>query len=160
MNSLKKALVAVLLTASAIVSAQVIPQGGPGIAIAGSVDESSLPKDAKDFITTQYPGVKIAAIEKNFLRTEYDVRLANGVEVEFNAKGKFGSISAPEGTVLPEAVVKAILPHKAYRHLKDNNLAGYVDEIDRDGRGFEVGFMLENPDEATYTIVGEFVEFD
>lgn len=160
MKLIRLALIAALMAAPAVAGAQVIPQGGPGIAVAGSVSDSSLPKDAKDFIAKHYADVKVASIEKNFLRTEYDVRLVNGVEIEFDGKGRFESISAPSGTVLAEEVVKGILPHKAYQHLKDNNLAGYVDEIDRDGRGFDVGLMLENPDEATYTIVGDFVEFD
>ncbi|MDE6270846.1 MAG: PepSY-like domain-containing protein, partial [Muribaculaceae bacterium] len=160
MKLLKLALIAAALGAPAVASAQVMPQGGPGIAVAASVDQSTLPKDAKDFIARHYPDAKVASIEKNFLRTEYDVRPTNGVEIEFNGKGHFRQISAPRGTVLPEAVVKAILPHKAYQHLKDNNLAGYVDEIDRDGRGYDVGLILETPDEVTYTIVGEFVEFD
>lgn len=160
MKLLKLTLIAAVLSAPLAVSAQVIPHGGPGVAVAASVGQSNLPKDAQDFISKHYPDAKIVSIEKNFLRTEYDVRLNNGVEIEFNGKGNFKKIDAPRGTVLPEAVVKSILPHKAFKHLQDNNLAGYVDEIDRDGRGFDVGLILESPDEATYTIVGEFVEFD
>lgn len=160
MKILRLALVALIAAASLSAAAQVLPQGGPGIAIAGSEPESALPKEAKEFIKKHYPDAKIASIEKNFLRTEYDVRLVNGVEIEFNGRGRFESIKAPGATVLPEEIVKALLPHKAYQHLKDNNLAGYVDEIDRDGRGYDVGLILENPDEVTYTIVGDFVEFD
>lgn len=160
MKFLKIAIIALLAAAPAAVSAQVAPSGNPGIAVAGTVNDSTLPKAAKDFIAKYYPGQAVASVEKNFIRTEYDVRLVNGVDIEFTGKGKVSSIEAPGNTVLPDEVVKGLLPHKAYKHLKDNGLAGYVDEISLDRRGYEVSLLIENPDEANYTIEGEFISFD
>ncbi|MDE6541428.1 MAG: PepSY-like domain-containing protein [Muribaculaceae bacterium] len=161
MKLIRLAIMAVLALAPAVAArAQVAPSGNPGIVVAGSVNDSDLPQAAKDFINKFYPGRTIASVQKNFLRTEYDVRLLNGVELEFNGKGKVTTIEAPGGTVLPDAVVKALLPHKAYRHLADNGLNGYVEEISLDRRGYEVGLLLENPDEVVYTIEGNFLNFD
>lgn len=161
MKLLKIALLAAAIAAPAMMNAQVAPPvGGPGIAIAGTVDYSALPKAAGEFIAKYYPGQGVMRLEKNFLRTEYDVRLVNGVEIEFTGKGKVASIEAPGNTVLPEEVVKAILPAKAYKHLKDSNLVLYVDEISVDRRGYDVGLIVNNPDEVVYSIEGEFVAFD
>ena len=160
MKFLKIAIIAMLAAAPAAASAQVAPSGNPGIAVAGTVNDSDIPQGAKDFIAKYYPGQAVASVEKNFVRTEYDVRLVNGVDIEFSGKGKVRSIEAPGHTVLPDEVVKGLLPDKAYRHLKDNGLAGYVDEISLDRRGFEVSLLLDNPDEANYTIAGEFISFD
>lgn len=160
MKFLKIAIIAMLAAAPAAVSAQVAPGGNPGIAVAGSVNDSDIPQAAKDFIAKFYPGQAVASVEKNFIRTEYDVRLVNGVEIEFNGKGKVSSIEAPGNTVLPDNVVQGLLPAKAYKHLKDSGFAGYVDEISLDRRGYEVGLLIDNPDEANYTVEGEFISFD
>lgn len=160
MKLIRLALVAFMAAAAGAAVAQVQPGGMPGIAVAGSVDDSSMPRDAREFIGKYYPGVAVASVEKNFVRTEYDVRLVNGVEIEFNGKGRVRSIEAPGATVLPDAVVRALLPHKAYKHLSDNGLAGYVEEISIDRRGIEVDLLLENPDDVVYTLTGELVEMD
>ena len=157
----KLILAAAIAAVPALASAQVPPTGGnPGIVVAGSVNDSAIPQSAKDFMNKYYPGVSISRVEKNYLPAEYDVRLANGVEIEFNAKGRLKSIEAPAGTVLPDNVVKGILPAKSYKHLSDMGFAGYVDEISVDRRGYEVSLLLENPDEVVYTVTGEFVSFD
>lgn len=160
MKFLKTTILAVLALLPAAAFAQVAPSGNPGIVVAGSVNDAAVPQAAKDFINKYYPGQSIASVEKNFLRTEYDVRLVNGVDIEFDGKGKVCTIEAPGGTVLPQAVVKALLPAKAYKHLSENGLDGYVEALSVDRRGYEVELMLENPDEVNYTIAGEFVEFD
>ncbi|MBJ2184402.1 MAG: hypothetical protein JFR38_07855 [Muribaculaceae bacterium] len=160
MKLFKIALLAAVVAAPAAAWAQVPPSGMPGIAVAGSVNDNSLPASAREFISKYYPGQSPASVEKNFIRNDYDVRLVNGVEMEFNSKGSLSSIEAPDGTVLPDAVVKALLPDKAYRHLVENGLAGYVDEIELGRRGFEVGLLLPDPDEVVYTIEGEFISFD
>ena len=160
MKILKIMALAALALAPAAASAQVPPSGNPGIVVAGSVNDSSIPQEAKNFIAKYYPGQSVVSVEKNFIRSEYDVRLVNGVDIEFNGKGKVRDIEAPNGTVLPDAVVKALLPEKAYRHLADNGLKGQVNEISIGRGGYEVSLLIDNPDEVVYDVVGEFVAFD
>lgn len=160
MRLLKIAIWAILAAAPVAALAQVPPSGMPGIVVAGSVSDASIPNPAKEFINKYYPGQSVSSVKKNFVRTEYDVVLVNGVEIEFNGKGKVSSIEAPDGTVLPQEVVKALLPAKAVKHLADNGLNGYVEEISIDRRGYEIGLLLDNPDEVLFDVAGEFVAFD
>lgn len=160
MKLLKIMAIVAAAIAPAVAFAQVAPSGNPGIVVAGSADESAIPNEAKSFIAKYYPGQSVVSVEKNFIRTEYDVRLSNGVDIEFNSKGKVRDIEAPGSTVLPDAVVKALLPAKAYKHLADNGLKGQVDEISVRRTGYEVSLLIDNPDEVVYDIAGEFVSFD
>jgi len=153
-------LAAALAVSAADVTAQVAPSGKPGIVKAGSVADASIPQGAKDFINKYYPGQSIVSVDNNFIRTEYDVSLLNGVDIEFNGKGKVRKIEAPDGTVLPDNVVRNMLPAKAYRHLSENGLAGYVEEISLDRRGYEVSLLLDNIEEVNYAADGEFIKFD
>lgn len=146
-----------LLPAAA--SAQ-LPQGGPGIAVAGSVNPSELPQKAQQFLTKYYPQQKCASLVKDFTDNEYELRMADGTEVTFFADGRIDDIEAPEGKILPLEVIRAILPEKSVRHLNDNGYLGMVDEIDYKPTGYKVSLTTDAPDDITYSVSGEVVEID
>ena len=134
-------------------------QGGPGIAVAGSQQASSLPKEAKNFLNKHFKDVKVRKCEQYFAKGKYEVELANGVDIEFTTQGRVIEIDAPSRKVLATEVVKDLLPHKAYKHLNDAGMQGYVEsiEFDRRGKAVEVELNIPEPDVYVYDIDGNFL---
>lgn len=69
------------------------------------VVSDQLPAPAKEFLNVNYPGEKIsyAVVDDDLIRPDYTVRLANGVEVQFDNSGALEKISARTG--VPASVV-------------------------------------------------------
>lgn len=126
----------------------------PGIAVAGSTSQANLPELAKEFINKHYKNVSISKVEREFLDNSYEVELANGVEIDFNAAGELTSIdTSDEGAPLSEKVVKDILPHKAYKELKKLQQEKNVDEIEfNQGHLYEVSARSVHEDKYSYDI--------
>ncbi len=153
----------IVLTALAALSATSyaqIPQGGPGIAIAGSVPPSELPQKAQDFLRKYYPDQQCASLVKEFSDNEYELRMTDGTEITFLADGRIDEIEAPRGQILPLKVVKDLLPEKSYAHLNDNGYLGMVNEIDYKANGYKVSLITNAPDDITYSLSGEILEID
>lgn len=137
-----------------------MPQGGPGIAVAGSVDPAQLPQKAQDFLRKYYPQQKCASLVKDFADNEYELRMTDGTEITFFADGRIDDIEAPRGQILPLEVIKGLLPKKSYKHLNDNGYLGMVNEIDYKANGYKVSLKTNAPDDITYSLTGEVVEID
>lgn len=148
----------IALAAAAMIAPAVaqIPSYGnmPGIAVAGSTSEANLPVAAKDFINKHYKNVQLTKVEREFLDNSYEVELANGVEIDFNAAGQLTSIDTSDNAApLAENVVKDILPHKAYKQLKKLHQEKNVDEIEfNDGHLYEVSTRTVHEDKYSYDI--------
>ena len=77
------------------------------------VVSEQLPAPAREFLNANYPGEKIsyAVVDDDLVRPDYTVRLANGVELQFENSGALETISAR--TVVPVQIsdyVKANFP--------------------------------------------------
>lgn len=131
----------------------------PGIAMAGSQNYSSLPKDARHFIEKHFKGVGVTSCERYYAKGKYEVELSNGVDIEFNDKGKVIEIDAPSGALLPVALVKDLLPGKAFKRLQDAGIAARVEsiEFDKRGKAVEVELSIPEPDTYIFDINGEFI---
>ena len=72
------------------------------------INENRLPETARTFIRQNFPHTTILSAEKEKEDgvKQYNVRLVDGTEIEFDAKGNWKSIEC-EFSVLPEA---ALLP--------------------------------------------------
>lgn len=76
-----------------------------------STDRATLPEGARSVLTKYFPKAKIGIIktEKHMLQgTEYDVRLADGMKIEFDGAGNWTEVDCrgrevPAG-MIPEAV--------------------------------------------------------
>ena len=80
-----------------------------------TLKRSELPEEAQTMLTEYFPKAKVrydqgrqAPVEK----TDYDVRLSNGIKIEFSNKGKWASVNCgkkelPEGLV-PGAIRRYI----------------------------------------------------
>lgn len=115
---------------------------GPGPVIAGSFDYKNVPDKAKKFIETNFKGVNVMKVEKEFGPDKYDITLANGVELEFNAKGDLDEIEGLNAP-LPYSVVKAILPAAAAKTLETKAAHNAVKSIDVEKSYFEVEFVKQ-----------------
>lgn len=97
------------------------------------IRESKLPEAAQDLIGRYFPGIKVKYAEKEIddgIRT-YNVKLADGTEIEFNEAGEWTEIDCdfatiPDG-VLPEKIsgyIAANYPQtKAYK--AEKKFGGY-----------------------------------
>ena len=65
--------------------------GGGGADDGNHVDPATLPAAIGAYITKNYPGTTITKAEKS--ATEYEVKLSNGVKLEFNLDGSFKEVS-------------------------------------------------------------------
>ena len=91
-----------------------------------NISSNELPGEAKAVINKHYAGATIYECEIDDL--DYNVELSNGVDLEFNSKGKLIKIDADHG-VIAQSVLKAILPAKAMQYLSGQGLADRVDEV-------------------------------
>lgn len=131
----------------------------PGIVMAGSQNYSSLPKDARHFIDKHFKGVGVSSCERYYAKGRYEVELNNGIDIEFDIKGKVKEIDAPDGAMLPVALVKDVLPGKAFKRLQDAGVVSRVEsiEFDKKGKAVEVELSIPEPDTYIFDINGEFI---
>ena len=99
------------------------------------INKSQLPKAAQEFIDAHFAGVDLlyAKEDCNILFNSYEVRLANGVKVEFSSKGNWEEVDGGQS-----AVPAAIVP----QHIKDYIEKNYAGErilvIEKNRNDYEV----------------------
>lgn len=101
------------------------------------IDFGDLPNQARSFIENYFPDIEILSIiqEKDDGRKEYQVKLSNGTDMEFDESGAWISIECyfsplPSG-ILPATVVTKVeeLHPEGYINGVDKELGGYVVEV-------------------------------
>lgn len=160
-KTLLATLVATLIFSAGTISAQTPQQytGGPGIVISGSENYNSLPKDAQNFVKKHFKNLSVVKCEKYFAKGKYEIELSDGIDIEFDSKGKVMEIDAPDGKCLPAVVVKDLIHGKAYKRLEKDGFATMVESIDFDRRGkaVEVEINMPEPDVYVFNIDGNFI---
>ena len=100
-----------------------------------AVSFDRLPEKARDFISVNFPGEKLAYAkqERDFLEVHYEVVLVSGVKLEFDRRGEWTGMECRYSTldknIIPEpirAAVEKLYPGTEYR------------KISRDRREYEV----------------------
>lgn len=99
------------------------------------IDAANLPAKAQTFIKKHFAKEAIRDCEQDGNR--YEVELKNGVDIEFSAQGELIKIDAGKKT-LSLAMLKEILPAKAYDELKSRNVIDDVEEVELRGAGIKV----------------------
>ena len=92
-----------------------------------SVNREDLPESAQQFLSTHFPKDKVSMIkiDKHLLKkTDYDVKLVNGTEIEFNNKGEWTSVDCKTRAV-PEKLIMSTIR----RYLDKNYPKSKVVEI-------------------------------
>lgn len=113
-----------------------------------------LPQAAQSFIKTHFSDTEASYILKD--GREYEIRLANGWELEFDSKGEWEKVDCNRDAV-PQSVI-ATLPEELTSYLKANFGEAYVTEISRDRSGYEV--ELSNGLDLEFSAKGKFKRID
>lgn len=116
------------------------------------IDFGDLPSEARSFIENYFPGADILSIvqEKEDGRKEYQVKLSNGTDMEFDEDGEWTNIEfyfspLPTG-ILPANVITKVeeLHPEAYINGVEKELGGYVVEVtDADGIDWDMRFNAQ-----------------
>lgn len=101
------------------------------------IDFGDLPGEARSFIENYFPGSDILSIiqEKDDGRKEYQVKLSDGTDMEFDESGAWTSIECyfsplPEGILPASVIVKVEELHPGgYINGVEKELGGYVVEV-------------------------------
>lgn len=142
MKTLQQLIIAFVLT---IISFQVKAQDQ-------LVSFENLPKEAQKFVTTYYGAEKVSYVklDKGFFSNKYEVKLLNGVEIEFDNKGNWTEVDAKKGAVPNQIVSSSILNH-INKSFPNNKIV----QISREGRNIEV--ELTNGLELVFSKNGKFI---
>lgn len=113
-----------------------------------------LPAPAKEFINANYPGEKVSyiVVDDDIVKPDYTVRLANGVEIQFENSGALEKISARTG------VPAAVVPVQIADYVKANFPDAVVVEYEIGRRDFSVD--LSNGLELRFNGKFKLVELD
>ena len=119
------------------------------------IPEAQLPASAKTFIQKTFPGqtVSYAKIDKDFGKTTYEVRLNNGVELEFDKNGTWDKVDCNFSAV-PAHLVPTVIAN----YVKANFAGAKVVKIDKERYGYEV--ELSNDLELKFNRQGQLMEID
>lgn len=116
------------------------------------IDFGELPSEARSFIENYFPSADVLSIvqEKEDGRKEYQVKLSDGTDMEFDEDGEWTNIECyfsplPTG-ILPANVITKVeeLHPEAYINGVEKELGGYVVEVtDADGIDWDMRFNAQ-----------------
>lgn len=131
-----------------------------GFAYVASADErpielSQMPKAAQTFIANNFAGKALlyANVDREILDTDYEVRLEDGTQIDFNGSGQWTKISNKRAGV-PQSVIPANIVQYAQKSYPDATILS----VERDTRNYEV--KLSNGLELVFTLDGKLIGYD
>ena len=95
-----------------------------------------LPQDARNFIEKTFPGVKVIKCEREMPWTQYDVKLANGYELEFDRVGRWLEIETETSPFSP--VLLKLIPANAVNYIDTQHPGSDVKKMERKTNGYKV----------------------
>ncbi len=107
-----------------------------------TLKRSDLPEEAQTMLTEYFPKAKVSMIkvDKHLLKkTDYDVRLSNGIKIEFSNKGKWTSVNCGKKE-LPEGLV----PGAIRRYIAKNFSELKAVSICKRSGGYDIGLSDGN----------------
>lgn len=115
---------------------------------------AELPQKARTFVETNFDRNKVVAVsEECDRRTEYEVRLADGSEIEFDGNGEWMKVSVAQG-----AVPAAIIPAAIAKQAETNYPKAMIVQIEKRGSGYEI--ELSDDREMLFDKSGNLVKID
>lgn len=107
-----------------------------------------LPKMAKEFIHTHFKGVNVVKCEVETPWTQFDVRMANGYDLEFDRSGNWTEIEKDKGGI--STSILGVLPQRAFSYLRSNYSTVPVEKIERQKKGFKVTLNTQPEETELY----------
>lgn len=83
-----------------------------------TISHDKLPEEAQQMLTDYFPKAKVSSIkiDRHLLKkTDYDVRLTNGIKIEFSNKGKWTYVTSKR-----KAIPEDLIPAKIRKYVADN----------------------------------------
>ncbi len=114
------------------------------------IPSTQLPSKASEFITQYFPSAKIVSSQKD--KDEYDVKLSDGTEIDFNKDGEWIDVDAAAGNILPTG----FYPSEIDSYIAQNYEGLGINEITKVSRGYEV--ELNTGTEMIFAHDGSFIE--
>lgn len=112
---------------------------GVGPAVAGSVSLDNLPKEARHFLNRHFKDAVVSRVMEEYAGDRgYEVSMTDGTDVEFDTKGQWTEVDAGNGLVIPQHLVKELLPEKARRELEKRGVVAKVETVKRADKGYKV----------------------
>jgi hypothetical protein len=102
-----------------------------------TIKKDALPEEAQKMLTDYFPKAKVSMIkvDRHLLKkTDYDVKLTNGVKVEFSNKGKWTSVDCGK-----KALPEDLLPNTIRRYLSKNFADLKAVSISKRNGGHDIG---------------------
>ncbi len=105
------------------------------------IEPSQLPEAAQTFIKQQFPDKKIKLVEKDLgEKPDYEVKLAGGIELEFDEKGEWKKVDCGR-----RAVPAELVPAKIADYVKANRPKAKVTGVTKKCYGYEID-LSKGPD--------------
>ena len=101
-----------------------------------SISYDQLPSGARNFIEKMFPGIKVVKCEREMPWTRYDVKLANGYELEFDRVGQWLEIEAETTPFSP--VLLKLIPTEAVSYVNTQHQESDIKKIERKKNGYKV----------------------
>jgi hypothetical protein len=112
-----------------------------------------LPKEAQKFVKINFPENKVlyASKDDDIVFPEYEVRLDNGVSIDFRNDGQLEKIKAPQFGV-PTAIVPVKIREYVAAHYPGVSILEY--EVDKTGYEVKISNGLELRFSSSFHLVG------
>lgn len=149
----------------AVVSAIALAMTGCGIAMTACSDDNDektiqftqVPQSAQTFISTYFPGEQIKSVKENKghnVSRKFEVKFVSGLEIDFDAAGKWVDIDMPSGQTVPAGIV----PDAIDSFVKANYPNLGINEISIENYGYDV--ELTNGYDLEFDFQGNIIKFD
>lgn len=114
------------------------------------IPSSQLPSKATEFISQYFPSAKIISSFKD--KDEFEVKLSEGTQIEFNKDGEWIDVEAPSGKTIPSG----FYPSEIDTYLSQYFEGQGISEITKVKRGYEVELITTT--EILFGPDGSFIE--
>ncbi len=120
--------------------------------------QRGIPLKATSFLSDHFSGVAIRKVKVKKYATEaaqkkYEVKLINGVEVDFNSDGDWLEVDGNH-----QAIPNAILPKNVAHYIKNNYPNSAVEKIEKEATKYEVELL--NGIDLEFDLQGNFLRID
>lgn len=120
------------------------------------ISATALPSKAQTFISTHFPNVGVSRAEQNKTTesdgTLYEVRLAHGFQIDFDANGEWTSVDG-NGQLVPETII-ALIPSNIETYIQANQNIP-ITKIEKKLYGYSI--KLTNQFELRFNANGDFL---
>ena len=119
------------------------------------ITAEQLPAKSQTFLKTHFSGKRIllVTLEREHLKTTYEVRYADGTGVEFRKDGEWTEVDCRL-----DAVPTAIVPQPIRTFVKGHYPDSHICKVERDRKGYEV--KLSNRLELAFDSKFRLIEVD